>query len=66
MSNHPLVQVDLAALEQAQNSLTDGKPTDIYKVEASKIFMVPEADVTPQQREYAKRQAYVMIYGLVR
>lgn len=58
----PIVSVDLEAMELAFNSITDGKPTDVYRVEASKMFNVPEDKVTPEQRRYAKQQMYLRIY----
>lgn len=61
----PFINIDLAAMERAAKSFTDGKPTDIYRVEASKLFNVPEDQVTDAQRRFAKQAAYLSIYGKV-
>lgn len=60
--NRPIVNVDLAALELSMGTLTDGKPTDTFKAEASKIFGVPEDQVTEDQRRFVKHQAYIAAY----
>lgn len=63
--SRPIVNLDLASLELAYQSL-DSKTmqsTDIYRAEAAKMFNVKEEDVTPAQRRYAKQEAYSAIYG---
>lgn len=43
----------------------DGKmePQDIYKAEAARQFGVPYHEVTEEQRDYAKRSLYQLIYS---
>lgn len=40
-----------------------GQPVDVFKAEAAKVFNVPESEVTPDQRRYAKQRAFVHIYS---
>lgn len=55
----PLVEVDLAKLEQ---SIKAGG-TDPYKTEASRIFEVPKEQVTPAQRNFTKLWSYHKRYN---
>lgn len=53
----------LAGLNAARGSLeTNGQATDLYKVEASKLFGVPYDQVTEDQRRHAKRASFFHIY----
>lgn len=65
--SRPIVDLDLASLERAMNALDahTGQSVDVYKAEAAKMFNVPESEVTPDHRRYAKQRAYVHIYSRV-
>lgn len=53
----------LAGVGAAKGALeVDGNPTDLYKVEASKMFGVPYDKVTETQRRLAKRASFYHIY----
>lgn len=63
--NHPHIQLDLNSVQLSINTINahTGEPTDPYKAEAAKVFVVPEDQVTPQQREWVKRRMYLNAYG---
>lgn len=42
---------------------TDGTATDPYRLVASRMYNVPYAQVTAQQRQAAKQATYSEIYG---
>ena len=57
-----IVDLDLASVERSVGTLTNGKPTDVYRAEAAKMFSVKEDQVTTEQRRYAKTVLFYKIY----
>lgn len=56
--------LDYATIEDRMAALTpEGVPVDFYRVEAARMFRVPEASVTPEQRRAAKRAFSFLRYG---
>lgn len=61
---HALAAID-PRLARALNTLdaATGRPVDLYRVRAATLFRCAEADVTPQQRDYAKKIMTAEMYG---
>lgn len=52
-----------AGIEDLQRSLEpDGKPTDVYRLMASKALNIPYHAVTEQQRRAAKSASFYLRY----
>lgn len=57
-----IINLDFEQLELNEATMY-GQGYDVYRRRASKIFNVAEADVTPEQRRYAKTQLFREIYS---
>jgi len=55
------VEVDLSGVEKRVLSMLAGR--DLHKERASRIFSVPEEEVTEGMRMHAKQLYYIEIYG---
>lgn len=62
---HTHIPLDLASIQRSIDTVNahTGERTDPYKAEAAKVFIVPECQVTPQQRDWVKRNMYLHAYG---
>lgn len=62
-ARYKLGLLDLATVEDKEAALeTSGFPTDMHRVEASKMFGVEYCFVTPQQRQAAKQARFWSMY----
>lgn len=61
----PLIELDLDGIQRSTNTINahTGERTDPYRAEAAKVFIVPECQVTPQQRDWVKRRMFMYAYG---